>query len=523
MATYQGLLSNPNLRGLLQSGNIRQAKDQQVLAPFRGAQAARIPAGRPIVMKADNSLGQGLSGLGTALKDIGKMRKETAAGEELAGMYAPATQVTEDMTGPEPMAMTPSPEKLLAFAAQNQGTPAASQAMTMAEKMQAEIRQRQQNAITIRESRLNREAANQRNLDTIEGRTKVASLKTGELSTAKAQGRFMELLNNTQKGPLSPAEKLEFSGLKFLLEKDPSQMQIQTPQGPQTIMSGGRKVPKSILDLVNKPPATAGSVPQPNNAQPPGNNTGATSFNTLPNNATQTQPQVQTQTNKQPAEKVGEPTVDEERQIYAAKVNDLSPKNREIFEQNETDIQTNDIIINTIDRALGLTDAAYSGPTAKFRTALGEGVSEVGRFFDKDFTMPEVDASLEYNALIEDLGLDQVKARVGGAPSEKEVSMIVAIQGSIGLSPKARKNVLMANRAKALKAKELAKKQQVNILKGQPFASNEVKTAADITPQSIMKMDADSLSNLGANINDMTADQLLAIQKRLENLQKVKR
>ncbi len=120
--------------------------------------------------------------------------------------------------------------------------------------------------------------------------------------------------------------------------------------------------------------------------------------------------------------------------------------------------QTNDIIINTIDRALKLTDAAYSGPTAKFRTALGEGVSEVGRFFDADFSMPEVDASLEYNALIEDLGLDQVKARVGGAPSEKEVSMIVAIQGSIGLSPKARKNVLMANRAKALKARELAKK-----------------------------------------------------------------
>lgn len=521
MAVYQGLLSNPNLRGLLQSGNIRQAKEQQVLAPFRGAQAARIPAGRPIVMKPDNSLSQGLSSLGTALKDIGKMRKETAAGEELAGMYAPATQVTENMTGPEAMAMTPDPSKLLAFAAQNPNTPAATQAMTMAEKMQAEIRQRQQNAFQLQRDAVSEKNANQRNQATITGRADVAKLNTGELSIPKAQGRFMELLNNTQKGPLSPAEKLEFSGLQFLLEKDPSQMQIQTPQGPQTIMSGGRKVPKSILDLVNKPPAAAGSVPQPNNAQPPGNNTGATSFNTLPNNASQ--PQVQTQTNQQPLGKVGEPTVDEERQVYAAKVNDLSPKNREIFEQNETDIQTNDIILNTIDRALGLTDAAYSGPTAKLRTSIGEGISEVGRFINKDFKMPEVDASLEYDALIKDLGLDQVKARVGGAPSEKEVSMIVDIQGSISLTPTARKKVLLANRAKALKAKELAKKQQVNILKGQPFASNEVKTAADITPQSIMKMDADSLSNLGANINDMTADQLLAIQKRLENLQKVKR
>lgn len=520
MATYQGLLANPNLRGLLQSGNIRQAKDQQILAPFKGAQAARIPAGRPIVMKADNSLGQGLSQLGTALKDIGKMNRERSAGEALAGMYAPAAQVTENMTGPEAMAMTPDPSKLLAFAAANPNTPAAKQAMTMAERMQAEIRQRQQNAITIREAQLNREAANQRNLAAIEGRKNVASLKTGELSTAKAQGRFMELLNNAQKRPLSEAEKVEFSGLRFLLEKESSQMQIQTPQGPQTIMSGGRKVPKNILDLVNKNPAASGIVPQPSNAQPSGNNTGAPSFNTLPSNATQTQSQVQTQTSKQPSEKVGEPTVDEERQIYAAKVNDLSPKNREIFEQNEVDVQTNDIIINTIDRALKLTDAAYSGPTAKFRTALGEGVSEVGRFFDADFSMPEVDASLEYNALIEDLGLDQVKARVGGAPSEKEVSMIVAIQGSIGLSPKARKNVLMANRAKALKARELAKRQQVNILKGQPFASNEVKTAADITPQAIMKMDANSISKLGANIDDMTSDQLLAIQKRLENLQK---
>jgi len=194
MATYQGLLANPNLRGLLQSGNIRQAKDQQILAPFKGAQAARIPAGRPIVMKADNSLGQGLSQLGTALKDIGKMNRERSAGEALAGMYAPAAQVTENMTGPEAMAMTPDPSKLLAFAAQNPNTPAAKQAMTMAEKMQAEIRQRQQNAITIREARLDREAANQRNRKAIEGRTSAAQIKANKNETGnKALDTYIRL------------------------------------------------------------------------------------------------------------------------------------------------------------------------------------------------------------------------------------------------------------------------------------------------------------------------------------------
>jgi len=194
MATYQGLLANPNLRGLLQSGNIRQAKDQQILAPFKGAQAARIPAGRPIVMKADNSLGQGLSQLGTALKDIGKMNRERSAGEELAGMYAPAAQVTENMTGPEPMAMTPSPEKLLAFAAQNPNTPAATQAMTMAEKMQAEIRQRQKNAITIREAQLDREA-NAANTDAlIAGRTNAAQIKANKFDTGnKALDTYIRL------------------------------------------------------------------------------------------------------------------------------------------------------------------------------------------------------------------------------------------------------------------------------------------------------------------------------------------
>jgi len=209
MATYQGLLANPNLRGLLQSGNIRQAKDQQILAPFKGAQAARIPAGRPIVMKADNSLGQGLSQLGTALKDIGKMNRERSAGEALAGMYAPAAQVTENMTGPEAMAMTPSPEKLLAFAAQNPNTPAATQAMTMAEKMQAEIRQRQQNAITIKEAQLNREA-NAANTDAlIAGRSNAAQIKANRLDTGnKALDTWMRLSNLPKRTPLQERQMI---------------------------------------------------------------------------------------------------------------------------------------------------------------------------------------------------------------------------------------------------------------------------------------------------------------------------
>lgn len=209
MATYQGLLANPNLRGLLQTGNIRQAKDQQILAPFKGAQAARIPAGRPIIMPADNSLGKGLSQLGTALKDIGKMKRERAAGEALAGMYAPAAQVTEDMTGPEPMAMTPSPEKLLAFAAQNPNTPAATQAMTMAEKMQAEIRQRQQNAIRIREAQLDREA-NAANTDAlIAGRSNAAQIKANRLDTGnKALDTWMRLSNLPKRTPLQERQMI---------------------------------------------------------------------------------------------------------------------------------------------------------------------------------------------------------------------------------------------------------------------------------------------------------------------------
>jgi len=209
MATYQGLLSNPNLRGLLQSGNIRQAKEQQVLAPFRGAQAARIPAGRPIVMKADNSLSQGLSSLGTALKDIGKMRKETAAGEALAGMYAPAAQVNENMTGPEAMAMTPSPERLLSFAAQNPNTPAATQAMTMAEKMQAEIRQRQQNAFQLQRDAVSEKNANKRNQATITGRNTAEQIKASKFDTGnKPLDSWMRLSNLSTRTPLQERQML---------------------------------------------------------------------------------------------------------------------------------------------------------------------------------------------------------------------------------------------------------------------------------------------------------------------------
>ena len=77
MVVYRGLMENPNNRAMLGATDIRRQANASALGPIvRGGQAARIPAPRPIVLPADDSLGKGLSQLGKSLTDINKMNKE---------------------------------------------------------------------------------------------------------------------------------------------------------------------------------------------------------------------------------------------------------------------------------------------------------------------------------------------------------------------------------------------------------------------------------------------------------------
>ena len=121
MAIRQGLLGNPVIDSLLGGGGpgaIRAAKEKQLLDGMRGQQAVRLRAPNAIVRPPDNSVGKGLSSLGTALGDIANMKKQAEAKEAFAELYAPEDLSEEDsLAGAAPVAPNVTSQKLATFLA----------------------------------------------------------------------------------------------------------------------------------------------------------------------------------------------------------------------------------------------------------------------------------------------------------------------------------------------------------------------------------------------------------------------
>lgn len=135
MVVYRGLMENPNNRAMLGT-NIRRQADANALAPIvRGGQAARIPAPRPIVLPADDSLGKGLSQLGRSMMGISQMNKEKAARDAVSGLFQPAPSEADLLEGVEPSARIPSANQMLQVGLMHPGTQAGKQALMLGGQM----------------------------------------------------------------------------------------------------------------------------------------------------------------------------------------------------------------------------------------------------------------------------------------------------------------------------------------------------------------------------------------------------
>ena len=132
MVVYRGLMENPNNRAMLGATDIRRQANAGALAPIvRGGQAARIPAQRPIVLPADDSLGKGLSQLGRSMMGISQMNKEKAARDAVSGLFQSEPSGSELDIGVEPSARIPSADQMLQVGLMHPGTQAGKQALML--------------------------------------------------------------------------------------------------------------------------------------------------------------------------------------------------------------------------------------------------------------------------------------------------------------------------------------------------------------------------------------------------------
>jgi hypothetical protein len=121
MAIGNGLLGNPVIQGLLSGGGpagIRDLKRKQLFDAMKGNPGGRFSAPTAIQARPDESMGKGLSALGTALGDIANMKKQAEAKEAFAELYAPEDLSEEDsLAGAAPVAPNVTSQKLATFLA----------------------------------------------------------------------------------------------------------------------------------------------------------------------------------------------------------------------------------------------------------------------------------------------------------------------------------------------------------------------------------------------------------------------
>lgn len=549
MARYPGLLMNPNIAP--RAANIRQAKEAPLLAQFQGGtQAARIPAPRPIQVAADNSLGQGLSQLGKSLSDIGKMNRDKAAAESLSSMYVPAAQVTENMTGPEAMASTPTANQLMQFGFKNIGTPAGKQALIQAQNLATIDANRTTRAFDLQKQQ--NLFAQQKELKEMEGTAKIdaekikAGAKENELGTPKMNARFSTLAQiGLKRGYFTEEEETEMRTLQFLLERQGPMTIVQTERGPEMRQQPGKKFPPEITALygkrapgssTNQPPAAAIVPPVGNNV--PSQFVGADFTGVQPNavpsqfvnnNAQQAiaapapggtvqGPAVTAQ--QTPQVEQAPATLDAQINNLADKVTTLTGGLKQDYTQAQVDIKTNNEILNVIDRMIELSPNAFSGAFSETKEGIASFGADAMKLFNPDFTMPELSATQEYNNLLARLGLADVRKLVGGNPGEREVMMIKDLQGSLSLTEDARSKLLARTRASAIRQRDEGKRKTVNILSGKPYATvtSGEKPITDYTEKDIMKMSKEEAAKLGASIGDLSPSQAIALRKKLQML-----
>jgi hypothetical protein len=109
---------------------------------------------------------------------------------------------------------------------------------------------------------------------------------------------------------------------------------------------------------------------------------------------------------------------------------------KEVFEADDA-ILAGSSALDSLNKALAINDAAYSGPTALLRA---QGMSMVQ-------STPEADATINFNNIIQEQALTSMKSIFGGNPTEGERAILLELQASVQKTPKQRKDII--DRAKA--------------------------------------------------------------------------
>lgn len=122
-----------------------------------------------------------------------------------------------------------------------------------------------------------------------------------------------------------------------------------------------------------------------------------------------------------------------------------------ILEADEA-VSTNEAAMGTIDQALAINKKANAGFGASARATLGNNLPDV---LVPDFvSSPESsEATTEYDNLVQNQALQQLKTIFGGNPTEGERAILLELQASSGKQPEVRARIL--TRAKELAARRL--------------------------------------------------------------------
>jgi hypothetical protein len=142
---------------------------------------------------------------------------------------------------------------------------------------------------------------------------------------------------------------------------------------------------------------------------------------------------------------------------YAGEVNKIvqsgkhlsSTQEKELFEQEDVLNSSKSALLN-LDKALALSPKAYEGGAAELRMGIGTYIPGVKS------SEAQV-ASSEFNSIMGEQMLSQLKAIFGGNPTEGERKVLAQLQGSLGMSHAARAPIIrnaMAAVRRRLKAAE---------------------------------------------------------------------
>lgn len=124
----------------------------------------------------------------------------------------------------------------------------------------------------------------------------------------------------------------------------------------------------------------------------------------------------------------------EVRKIEQGRKHLSSTQETELFEQEDVVNGSKSALLN-LDKALKLSPLAYEGGAAELRMGVGTYIPGIK---SSDAQV----ASTEFNSIMGEQMLSQLKAIFGGNPTEGERKVLAQLQGSLGMSHEARKPVI---------------------------------------------------------------------------------